>query len=757
MPRPIYSYHATNRLRERIYSQSPGPSGRRTLQQRRQTDALCNPPSTHLKPNDRFVDKATSGKIRRAHSDKDLDDSGVGTRKKAPRGVAPIDDFPETKPDEAELQKRFDPNSRFDAFYDSCCYSVEAENFGNWPMAPKRDMNPNAPATKLELTLKASNLKDRDVFSKSDPICVIFEAVHSKGSHGQFAEIGRTECVKNCLNPEWNTKVVLDYFFEERQRMKFEIYDIDNASQSLSHHDFLGRAECDLAEIVAAPFSTLTLPLKDLGGQKGTITIHADELNEGQKESISFIIYGRKLDKKDFFGKSDPFLNIYRLVADGTRQLVHRTEVIKRTLNPEWKPFNISVRSLCQGNKDRDFLIECYDYDNDGGHDLIGVTKTTVNKLASGDITELELINEKKQKKKGSKYQNSGVLHIHRAKLEQEFTFLDFIYGGLQLDFTVSVDFTASNGNVTVPTSLHYCNAQSSNEYQMAIKAVLEICQSYNKTKKFNAYGFGAQIPPNYATSHLFPLNLQNPEVDGIDGMMQSYNIALRHTNLYGPTNFAPTINEAAKRAAYYPPDGSHYQILLIITDGVISDMNQTKNAIIMASTLPLSIIIVGVGDADFEKMDELDSDDEVLTVNGRTAKRDIVQFVPFRRFMKKNTVMSAYEQERLQYLLAKEVLAEVPGQVVAYMKSNSIAPRPPREAYPETFAPSSSSCPSTARASVSSSRVLPNPPSECPYPDYPPANPPAYSDVINNDLAVNDIELKFQQQVHVKASAPYF
>uniref|UniRef100_A0AC34RB14 C2 domain-containing protein n=1 Tax=Panagrolaimus sp. JU765 TaxID=591449 RepID=A0AC34RB14_9BILA len=138
MPRPIYSYHATNRLRERIYSQSPGPSGRRTLQQRRQTDALCNPPSTHLKPNDRFVDKATSGKIRRAHSDKDLDDSGVGTRKKAPRGVAPIDDFPETKPDEAELQKRFDPNSRFDAFYDSCCYSVEAENFGNWPMAPKR-------------------------------------------------------------------------------------------------------------------------------------------------------------------------------------------------------------------------------------------------------------------------------------------------------------------------------------------------------------------------------------------------------------------------------------------------------------------------------------------------------------------------------------------------------------------------------------------------------------------------------------------
>lgn len=138
MPRPIYSCHASNRLRERIYSQSPGPSNRRTLQQRRQTDALCHPSSTHLKPNSTIVDKNTSGKIRRVQSDKDINESGVETRRKAPRGVAAIDDFPEIKPDEAELQKRFDPNSRFDAFYDSYCFSVEAENFGNWPMAPKR-------------------------------------------------------------------------------------------------------------------------------------------------------------------------------------------------------------------------------------------------------------------------------------------------------------------------------------------------------------------------------------------------------------------------------------------------------------------------------------------------------------------------------------------------------------------------------------------------------------------------------------------
>lgn len=53
--------------------------------------------------------------------------------------------------------------------------------------------------------------------------------------------------------------------------------------------------------------------------------------------------------------------------------------------------------------------------------------------------------------------------------------------------------------------------------------------------------------------------------------------------------------------------------------------------AIIAASDLPLSIIIVGVGPADFSAMSELDADEVPLSVYGQTAARDIVQFVPFR------------------------------------------------------------------------------------------------------------------------------
>lgn len=56
------------------------------------------------------------------------------------------------------------------------------------------------------------------------------------------------------------------------------------------------------------------------------------------------------------------------------------------------------------------------------------------------------------------------------------------------------------------PDSLHYINSRNLNQYEVAICSVLEICEHYNQSKCFEATGFGAKIPPNYETSHLFPL-----------------------------------------------------------------------------------------------------------------------------------------------------------------------------------------------------------------------------------------------------------
>jgi hypothetical protein len=134
---------------------------------------------------------------------------------------------------------------------------------------------------------------------------------------------------------------------------------------------------------------------------------------------------------------------------------------------------------------------------------------------------------------------------------------------------------------------------------------------------------------------------------------------------LYGPTNFAPIINQtvAFARAAHDDPahKGTAYYVQLIITDGAITDIAQTKDAIVAASHLPLSIIIIGVGAADFSQMVLLDGDGDSKLKNsqGQECERDIVQFVPYRQHANNPAE------------LAKQVLHEVPGQVCAYMKQH--------------------------------------------------------------------------------------
>ncbi|ELU11603.1 hypothetical protein CAPTEDRAFT_227478 [Capitella teleta] len=542
------------------------------------------------------------------------------------------------------------------------------------------------PATKVEISVSCRKLQDKDTFSKSDPMCVLYTKPSPKSN---FLEYGRTEMIKDSLNPDFVKKFIMDYYFEESQKLRFEMrvistdYDVDSPSSKLDKHDFLGCLECTLGQIVGSPSNRLDKPLQGSGGKKGTITVRAEEISSC-KDVITLHFKATKLDKKDLFGKSDPFLVFSRSNEDGSYTVVHRTEVIKNTLNPTWKPFTVKVRSLCNGDLDRSIQIECYDWDSDGSsHDLIGIFSTTVRELSKGPCpsTEYEVIHPKKKAKKKN-YKHSGTVYLMSSKIEKEHSFLDFIQGGMQLNFTVAIDFTASNGDPRTSTSLHYINPYQPTQYAVALQAVGNIIQDYDSDKMFPALGFGAKLP-NGQVSHEFPLNgnPQNPFCSGIAGVLDSYQRTIQAVQLYGPTNFSPVINHVA-RFGQANQDGSNYFVLLILTDGVITDFPQTKDAIVQASSLPVSIIIVGVGNADFDAMEELDADNHRLMSHGKAAERDIVQFVPFREFLGRHGNDLAASEAHL----AKEVLAEIPDQIVGYMKKRGILPKPPPPAYdPQT------------------------------------------------------------------------
>jgi Copine len=93
------------------------------------------------------------------------------------------------------------------------------------------------------------------------------------------------------------------------------------------------------------------------------------------------------------------------------------------------------------------------------------------------------------------------------------------------------------------------------------------------------------------------------------------------------------------------------------LTAGNIENVKETKQQLIEASEDPLSIVIVGIGDADFSGMEFLDEHD-----TEQESGRDITKFVRFSDYKSFNALTEA-------------VLDEIPDQLVEYFYSRGVMP----------------------------------------------------------------------------------
>ncbi|XP_042420560.1 protein BONZAI 3-like isoform X1 [Zingiber officinale] len=525
--------------------------------------------------------------------------------------------------------------------------------------------------TTLELSLSASKLRDLDVLSKSDPLAIL----HLKRTDGILEELGRTEVIMNNLSPTWITKFTINYQFEIVQHLVIRVYDVDTKYHNmpvktinLNEQDYLGEASCVLSEIVTKPSSSLTLTLQQKRGpssvRSGTITVHAEE-PVSSRNAFEITFRCSKLENKDVFSKSDPFLRISKVVESGIIIPVCKTEVVNNDLNPIWKPVTLRMQQL--GSKENPLIIECFDFNVSGKHEQLGTLQTSV-----ADIEKLAWergsANFYAHSHHGAKKMLKGQLFVDNFIEKSQFSFLDYISSGFQLNFMVAIDFTASNGDPRHTSSLHFIDPSGRlNSYQQAIISVGEVLQFYDSDKHFPAWGFGGRISHG-SVSHCFNLNGSpgESEVSGVEGIMAAYAMALHNVALSGPTLFGPVICKAAEIATQSLSIGQNkYYALLIITDGVITDLQATVDAIVRASDLPMSILIVGVGGADFKEMEFLDADNgkRLESSTGRIATRDIVQFVPMR------------DLQGNQVSVAQSLLEELPVQFLSYMWSRDIKP----------------------------------------------------------------------------------
>ncbi|XP_004508958.1 protein BONZAI 3-like [Cicer arietinum] len=404
---------------------------------------------------------------------------------------------------------------------------------------------------------------------------------------------------------------------------------------------------------------------------------------KGAKEAVGGVKHSATTnntnDAVDFFYTSqgfqqlftqiqDPFLRISRMVESGGYVPICKTEVIDNNLNPKWKPVCLNFQQF--GSKDHPLLIECFHFNSSGNHVLIGKMQKSV-----GDLEKL--CQERKganfvvtSKSNGKEKVLKGQLFVDEYVEKELFTFIDYISSGFELNFMVAVDFTASNGDPRRSDSLHYIDASGRlNSYQKAIVEVGEVIQFYDSDKRFPAWGFGGRTKGSENVSYCFNLNGGPPsssEVVGVEGIMEAYANTLYSVILSGPTYFGPVVNMAAQMAteSLSSYNNTKYYVLLIITDGVVTDLQESINAVVQASDLPLSILIVGVGNADFTSMEVLDGDRQRLkSSTGLLATRDIVQFVPMR------------EVQSGHISVVQALLEELPDQFLSFMRSRDVKP----------------------------------------------------------------------------------
>jgi len=211
----------------------------------------------------------------------------------------------------------------------------------------------------------------------------------------------------------------------------------------------------------------------------------------------------------------------------------------------------------------------------------------------------------------------------------------------------IGVDFTKSNEwtgkNTFGGKCLHAIQPDFYNPYQRVIDILCRTLEPFDDDKLIPAFGFGDATTRD---TGVFPFFQDGRPCNGCAEVLSRYSEIVPYAQLSGPTSFAPLINKAIEIVT----TTKQYHILVIIADGQVSSIKPTADAIVRASSYPLSIIMVGVGDGPWDDMEKFD--DELPQ-----RRFDNFQFVDF------YSVMNRPRVENYDCEFAVAALQEVPEQ----------------------------------------------------------------------------------------------
>jgi len=141
---------------------------------------------------------------------------------------------------------------------------------------------------------------------------------------------------------------------------------------------------------------------------------------------------------------------------------------------------------------------------------------------------------------------NGTTLVVDNLNVYERPSFVDYLRSGWSVSMVAAVDYTASNGEPSKSTSLHFMGG--SNQYEAALLNVGAIIEPYDNDRSFPVFGFGG-IPRHLginSVNHCFAMNGNpaNPDIVGIQGIVDTYRQTLPQIGLGGPTLFGPLLSE---------------------------------------------------------------------------------------------------------------------------------------------------------------------------------------------------------------------
>lgn len=435
-----------------------------------------------------------------------------------------------------------------------------------------------------------------------------------------------TESQWRTKNPVFTTKMYIIPRLYDQQMLKFVLLEMTPVIKPLEEYKRLGDCEVSLGQILVNNGFEDTLK-----GGVGDVKVSVSQTSSG-RGVLSLVVAFVGMPKDHWLLKNYPQLVICK-EEEGTGDWtpIFSSEVVKRSETGQWQPISLPCRLICDNDFSRSIRLLVQDAQPGKRLKPIGHVDIPMKVVCEARNLQLGLIPA------NPLMARVGSIIIRASSMVERLTFYGHIQKGMRFHFACAIDFAATNRPVSDMKSLHYLLFKHPNAYEKCIEAIGGIVDQYSDTHVCRGWGFAARL--NRQLSHQIPLVDEhgNEELVGVNQVLSAYQTIVEKLQFDKPVAILPSTVQAMKLLGD-EDDGKTYLVFLLMIQDDPIDISQFVEYLYANQNKGISIVIIGIGDNPFTKMEErFQPGMPRRNSAGKEFDRDFVSFFKYRDFGDEN------------------------------------------------------------------------------------------------------------------------